>query len=340
MIFLILFFRYEYRVEMIYQTPQNSRCANSIEPNVVNTNKNVVREFASDFEVGECWGYNRFFRLDLLATEGYLNTETDTLILRFHVRAPTFFQQCRDQQWYIHQLQALQAGYSAQIADVKEQLASQLSKSSSSQHHNRGSHGVVRNVSLGYGTSVSVPSMPFGMPMPDRHGKSQNFLIGKKWHCTPVLGSRCKTQEFFSAQTSILLIIFSHTDAKFHFSGNASPKSSSSKNLPLSGSVSSSSSHHQQYSRHHPQQVRTKTDHLDHHQALLPPNNPNAGNTELECGQLSSCSDSDESCSEETLDMVLNAGSGFGERPCSGEMNDVDEETMSGENDVSFSHLR
>ena len=178
---------------MIYQTPQNSRCANSIEPNVVNTNKNVVREFASDFEVGECWGYNRFFRLDLLASEGYLNTETDTLILRFHVRAPTFFQQCRDQQWYIHQLQALQAGYSAQIADIKEQLASQLSKSSSSQHHNRGSHGVVRNVSLGYGTSVSVPSMPFGMPMPDRHGKSQNFLIGKKWHCTLV----AKHKSFF-----------------------------------------------------------------------------------------------------------------------------------------------
>ena len=61
------------------------------------------------------------------------------------------------------------------------------------------------------------------------------------------------------------------------------------------------------------------------------------GNTELECGQLSSCSDTDESCSEETLDMVLNAGI---ERPCSGEMNDVDEETMHSENDVSFSHLR
>ena len=48
---------------------------------------------------------------------------------RFHVRAPTFFQQCRDQQWYIHQLQALQAGYSSQIADIKEQLANQLSRS-------------------------------------------------------------------------------------------------------------------------------------------------------------------------------------------------------------------
>lgn len=32
--------------------------------------KSIVREFASDFEVGECWGYNRFFRLDLLASEG------------------------------------------------------------------------------------------------------------------------------------------------------------------------------------------------------------------------------------------------------------------------------
>lgn len=47
------------------------------------SSKNIVREFASDFEIGECWGYNRFFRLDLLATEGYLNTDLDTLILRY-----------------------------------------------------------------------------------------------------------------------------------------------------------------------------------------------------------------------------------------------------------------
>ena len=60
----------------------------------------------------------------------------------------------------------MQAGYSAQIADIKEQLANQISKSTSSQHR---SHGVVRNVSLGFG------SASFGMPLPDRHGKS--FLI-------------------------------------------------------------------------------------------------------------------------------------------------------------------
>lgn len=47
------------------------------------SDKNIVREFASDFEVGECWGYNRFFRLDLLASEGYLNESLDTLVLRF-----------------------------------------------------------------------------------------------------------------------------------------------------------------------------------------------------------------------------------------------------------------
>ena len=47
------------------------------------TTKNIVREFASDFEVGECWGYNRFFRLDLLSCEGYLSS--DSLTLKFQV---------------------------------------------------------------------------------------------------------------------------------------------------------------------------------------------------------------------------------------------------------------
>lgn len=62
--------RYEYRVEMVHQASNDPT-------------KNIIREFASDFEVGECWGYNRFFRLDLLASEGYLNMQTDTLILRY-----------------------------------------------------------------------------------------------------------------------------------------------------------------------------------------------------------------------------------------------------------------
>ena len=53
--------KYEYRVELIYQGPVNAGSGN---------NRNIVREFASEFDAGECWGYNRFFRLDLLASEG------------------------------------------------------------------------------------------------------------------------------------------------------------------------------------------------------------------------------------------------------------------------------
>ncbi|CAH1998364.1 unnamed protein product [Acanthoscelides obtectus] len=85
--------KYEYRVEMVHQASRDS-------------SKNIIREFASDFEVGECWGYNRFFRLDLLASEGYLNVTMDTLVLRFQIRAPTFYQKCRDLQWYINQIQS------------------------------------------------------------------------------------------------------------------------------------------------------------------------------------------------------------------------------------------
>uniref|UniRef100_A0A1B6E019 RING-type domain-containing protein n=1 Tax=Clastoptera arizonana TaxID=38151 RepID=A0A1B6E019_9HEMI len=106
--------KYEYRVEMIHQGSRDA-------------SKNIVREFASDFEIGECWGYNRFFRLDLLASEGYLNTEIDTLILRFQVRPPTFFQRCRDQQWYINQLLTVQNQHMQQINELKEQLTINLS---------------------------------------------------------------------------------------------------------------------------------------------------------------------------------------------------------------------
>ncbi|XP_074413163.1 E3 ubiquitin-protein ligase TRIM37 isoform X3 [Zonotrichia albicollis] len=111
--------KYEYRVEMVHQSTNDPT-------------KNIIREFASDFEVGECWGYNRFFRLDLLANEGYLNRQNDTVILRFQVRSPTFFQKCRDQHWYIAQLEAAQTSYIQQINNLKERLAIELSRTQKS----------------------------------------------------------------------------------------------------------------------------------------------------------------------------------------------------------------
>ena len=65
----------------------------------------------------------RFFRLDLLASEGYLCN--DSLTLTFQVRAPTFYQKSRDQQWYIQQLQTLHSQYSAQISELRARLPGQ-----------------------------------------------------------------------------------------------------------------------------------------------------------------------------------------------------------------------
>ncbi|XP_041349758.1 E3 ubiquitin-protein ligase TRIM37-like [Gigantopelta aegis] len=107
--------KYEYRVEMVHQASQDST-------------KNIVREFASDFEVGECWGYNRFFRLDLLANEGYLDTKGDTLVLRFQVRPPTFYQRSRDQQWYISQLEASNRQQVKHIDELKQRLVFEMSR--------------------------------------------------------------------------------------------------------------------------------------------------------------------------------------------------------------------
>ncbi|XP_046391051.1 E3 ubiquitin-protein ligase TRIM37-like isoform X2 [Ischnura elegans] len=111
--------KYGYRIEMIHQVTRDQQ-------------RSIVREFASDFEVGECWGYNRFFRLDLLTREGYMDSSNGTLELRFHVRAPTYFQKCRDQEWYISQLQALEAQYSAQINELKEVVSHDPSEDGSS----------------------------------------------------------------------------------------------------------------------------------------------------------------------------------------------------------------
>ena len=66
--------KYEYKVEMI-----NHRDANNY----------AMREFASDFEVGECWGYNRFYRIECLEREGFL-AEDNSITLKYSIRAPTF----------------------------------------------------------------------------------------------------------------------------------------------------------------------------------------------------------------------------------------------------------
>lgn len=113
--------RYEYRVQMIHQT----------------SSKIIQREFVSDFEVGECWGYNRFFRLDLLASEGYLNIPKDSLELRFQVRPSTFYQRCRDQQWFITQLLRKQTNSEQEIKELKDRLKREINRNKLHSGHSK-----------------------------------------------------------------------------------------------------------------------------------------------------------------------------------------------------------
>ncbi|CAG9333493.1 unnamed protein product [Blepharisma stoltei] len=96
--------KYEYRIEM----------ANHLSSNLC-----VARENTSEFEPGECWGYNRFFKIQLLKEEGYLNEE-DTILLRFFVRATTYSQKCRDQKHYINYLEASKNNLQEQLKNYKE----------------------------------------------------------------------------------------------------------------------------------------------------------------------------------------------------------------------------
>lgn len=101
--------KYQYRVEMIYQ----------LEFDPV---KNITREFTSDFELGECWGYNKFFPLESLRNEGFVSN--DKLILHFSVRSLTYEQKSSDQQWHIEQLQNQNQQLNIEIQNLHEQIRS------------------------------------------------------------------------------------------------------------------------------------------------------------------------------------------------------------------------
>lgn len=66
---------------------------------------NHSREFSSDFSNGECWGYNRFYKIENLEKEGFIENSTGNIMIRFYVRPQTYGQMCRDQKNYINTLE-------------------------------------------------------------------------------------------------------------------------------------------------------------------------------------------------------------------------------------------
>eukprot|EP00771_Trimastix_marina_P003035 gnl/Trimastix_PCT/4217.p1 GENE.gnl/Trimastix_PCT/4217~~gnl/Trimastix_PCT/4217.p1 ORF type:complete len:535 (+),score=120.31 gnl/Trimastix_PCT/4217:93-1607(+) len=66
--------KYEYQIELV---------------NVRHPGRSISRSFSSDFEVNECWGYNRFAPLGALEKNGFYGPDL-SLHLRFLVRSPSY----------------------------------------------------------------------------------------------------------------------------------------------------------------------------------------------------------------------------------------------------------
>lgn len=167
----------------------------------------------SDFESSECWGYNRFFRLDLLAEEGYLNTGKDTLELRFQVRASTFFQKCRDQQWYINQLLRQQSQNLTQIRELKDRLEREQ----------------IKTITLAQSSATTTPmssSSDCGMT-----AKLTKYKIMKDSHVDDLLLIQQQQQAIFNDATST----FSITDDLKKLSSDASRNRNRSSNYECGG---------------------------------------------------------------------------------------------------------
>ena len=80
---------------------------------------NYSREFSSDFTNGECWGYNRFYKIENLEKEGYIDN-FGKLRIKFYVRSQTYSQLCRDQKNYILTLEKRLKFYMNNYAQFKE----------------------------------------------------------------------------------------------------------------------------------------------------------------------------------------------------------------------------
>lgn len=299
--------KYEYRVEMVHQASRDS-------------SKNIVREFASDFEVGECWGYNRFFRLDLLASEGYLNVALDTLVLRFQVRAPTFYQRCRDQQWYINQLQTVQHQYISQINESKERLAAEISRNA---------------VAATLGTAK-------------KHGDVTNIAVVKNMYNIPTPASNIDPHSIASTSQAVTSDNSFPSDLT-NFTKNLTIPSCGTSNIQTRNEDCPCSLKTKNPTETNIKQVIPKksgdgTTQQEPHQLLglgVSLSSPNLLNSAVNSLLLSSSSSSESDFSEpeHLTDDFEHQATLIGAGDNSNDENDVDVETMSGENDVEYAEF-
>ena len=62
--------------------------------------RNYFMEYSSNFTDGECWGYSKFYKIDKLKEDGFLN-ENGNIVLKVYIRPESFKQLSRDLKGYI-----------------------------------------------------------------------------------------------------------------------------------------------------------------------------------------------------------------------------------------------
>ena len=97
--------KYFYKIELENIHSRNFEGqGNNSNNNLINLKTNFWKEFSSDFQNGECWGYNKFYRIENLEKDGFID-EGGKLVFKFYVRPQTYAQLCRDQKNYIRQIE-------------------------------------------------------------------------------------------------------------------------------------------------------------------------------------------------------------------------------------------
>lgn len=105
------------------------------------------------------------------------------------MRAPTFYQRCRDQQWYINQLQTVQNQYISQINESKQRLAAEISRNAVA-----ATLGATTDPNMI--TSKSLHTLPtISSPTP---GMGDNYAVASTSQSTPKRGPS-RNQKIFSA---------------------------------------------------------------------------------------------------------------------------------------------
>lgn len=76
-----------------------------------NTKDSVIREYSSNFDIGECWGYNQFIPIEELGND--FLTDVGDLLFIVNVRNPSYRSLVRDQKQYIEFLESQAAQHNS-----------------------------------------------------------------------------------------------------------------------------------------------------------------------------------------------------------------------------------